>query len=245
MGKYTANALRTDGAKGATAAVPAALHFIVPHPDLLVLLRRSSVSLVLASAAACLFAACTVSEHAANSTIGEGGSAGGTDSAKASSMRLDSASLSVRPSSGALAAPADTTAQPAARVAPRLDLDKEFPIVRALYVNRWAAQSTKTMARADPDRRRDGDQRARHRHEGRVRAELQAAKRRVREERRQRRATVPNLTALLDTLQGAQHPADRAHRGVQGFGDGARAPAVDDPEAGRLGRGATRRGSRG
>ncbi len=43
----------------------------------------------------------------------------------------------------------------------------------------------------------------------------------------------------------AQDPADRAARRVQGFGDGARAPRVDDPATGQLASGATRRGSRG
>ena len=56
--------------------------------------------------------------------------------------------------------------------------------VRALYVNRWASQSKKRMAKLIADGRRDGDQRARHRHEGRVRAELQIAEPRLREERR-------------------------------------------------------------
>ena len=54
---------------------------------------------------------------------------------------------------------------------------------------------------ADRRRRLDGDQRARHRHEGRVRAELQDVESRVREERRARRATSRNVAALLDTLK--------------------------------------------
>ena len=49
-------------------------------------------------------------------------------------------------SGGTVAAPADTSAQSAApRTAARIDVDKEFPVVRALYVNRFAAQSTKRM----------------------------------------------------------------------------------------------------
>jgi hypothetical protein len=108
--------------------------------------RRSSVSLVLVPATALLLAACTASEHAANSTIGQGGSAGGTDTAKASSMQLATAGTSTT-SGGTVAPPADTTAQPASRPSSRIDVDKEFPVVRALYVNRFAAQSSKKMAR--------------------------------------------------------------------------------------------------
>ena len=40
---------------------------------------------------------------------------------------------------------ARSSAQAPARTAPRMDVNKEFPIVRALYVNRFAAQSTKRM----------------------------------------------------------------------------------------------------
>jgi hypothetical protein len=106
-----------------------------------VLARRWSVSLSLLIPAAFAMASCSVSEHAANSPGGHGGSGGGTGSS------ATSASTSTT-SSGSVAAPADTTAAPAgSRPAGRIDLDKEFPVVRALYVNRFAAQSSKKMQR--------------------------------------------------------------------------------------------------
>jgi hypothetical protein len=46
--------------------------------------------------------------------------------------------------SGAVAT-ATPASEPTARVAQSIDVDKEFPVVRALYVNRFAAQSTKRM----------------------------------------------------------------------------------------------------
>ncbi|HWJ45605.1 MAG: putative glycoside hydrolase [Gemmatimonadaceae bacterium] len=107
--------------------------------------RRSFASPALLPLAALLFAACTaVSEHAAKTPGDEGGSAGGTDSGTA---RLASAATTTT-SGGTVAAPADTTtAAPVAAPAVRIDVDKEFPVVRALYVNRFAAQSAKKMAR--------------------------------------------------------------------------------------------------
>jgi hypothetical protein len=104
--------------------------------------RRSFASLALLPLAA-LFAACTaVSEHAANSPGGEGGSAGGDSGA------ARRASATSTTSGGTVAAPADTGLAPAAvRTAARIDVDKEFPVVRALYVNRFAAQSATKMRR--------------------------------------------------------------------------------------------------
>ena len=110
-----------------------------------------------------------------------------------------------------------------------------------------------SVARAELDRhaslhrhrRHDRDQRARHRHEGRVRAELQAGEHGVRRRTRARPSKVPNLRALLDTLHAHNILRDRAHGGVQGFRDGARASRMDDPQGGRHARGATRRDSPG
>jgi hypothetical protein len=105
--------------------------------------RRSSASLALLPLTALVFAACTaVSEHAANTPGGEGGSSGGTDSGAAHVA----STATTTTSGGTVAAPADTTGQAAAPVA-RIDVDKEFPVVRALYVNRFAAQSAKKMRR--------------------------------------------------------------------------------------------------
>jgi hypothetical protein len=98
-----------------------------------------------------LLAACTAaSERAANSPNGQGGSAGGPDSGTAATARAGRASSTptITTSGGAVAAPADTTGAPVVRqTAPRIDVDKEFPVVRALYVNRFAAQSAKKMKR--------------------------------------------------------------------------------------------------
>jgi hypothetical protein len=110
-----------------------------------VLVRRSFASAVLPSLAVLALAACTAtSEHAAAAPNGQGGSAG-PDSTTAP---LATAATSTT-SSGTVAAPADTTAAPAAAVrrGPRIDVEKEYPVVRALYVNRFAAQSSMKMNR--------------------------------------------------------------------------------------------------
>jgi hypothetical protein len=126
------------------------------HPDSPVLARRR-VALppfigLLMFAAACS----AVGEHAANSS---GGSAGGTDSAAsalAAGAHKDSAAgtvaVPVASAAGAAASSPvnDTGPQAVAgtnRTVAPIDADKEFPIVRALYVNRFAAQSTKKMKR--------------------------------------------------------------------------------------------------
>jgi hypothetical protein len=113
-----------------------------------VLVRRSFVRLSLLPLLVAAFAACSAaSEQAANSPGGRGGSAGGSDSAGAAAASAASAATTTT-SSGAVAAPADTAATPATvRTAPRIDVDREFPVVRALYVNRFAAQSTNKMRR--------------------------------------------------------------------------------------------------
>jgi hypothetical protein len=63
------------------------------------------------------------------------GTPGATTAAQASSTRSDSAAGGTE----------DAAAVTATAARPALDADKEFPIVRALYVNRFAAQSTKRM----------------------------------------------------------------------------------------------------
>lgn len=111
--------------------------------------RRSPLLLPLVPLAVLLATGCTaVSEQGANAPAVQGGSAGRGDSsvtvvASGSGTSAPSASTT---SGGAVAAPADTTGVPAAnRTAPRIDVDKEFPVVRALYVNRFAAQSQRRM----------------------------------------------------------------------------------------------------
>jgi hypothetical protein len=110
--------------------------------------------------AALLLAGCTAaSERAgADARSGQGGSSGvGGPGAASAAARSDSASApragAVRTTSGGAVAPrtrADTGAGAGTvvnrSVAP-IDVDKEFPVVRALYVNRFAAQSAKKMKR--------------------------------------------------------------------------------------------------
>jgi hypothetical protein len=117
--------------------------------------RRSSQLRVLVPLAALLLGGCTAaSERAgANAQTGQGGSAGGPV-ATAAGARADSATVipaSVSTTSGGAVAPptaADTALGTAVnRTVTPIDVDKEFPVVRALYVNRFAAQSAKKMKR--------------------------------------------------------------------------------------------------
>ena len=107
--------------------------------------------LLLLSLVVATLPACAAGEHAASQE--QGGSAGGSDSLAA--RRADSAGGTVAVTTTASqaiasrpAAPGDTGAG-AAGVANRtirpIDVEKEFPVVRALYVNRFAAQSSKRM----------------------------------------------------------------------------------------------------
>jgi hypothetical protein len=120
--------------------------------------RRSShlrVLVPLVPLAALLLGGCTATSErgGGGGQSGQGGSAGtpGTTSAAA---RPDSATIvpaSVSTTSGGTVAPPtakDTSTAPVTNrtVAP-IDVDKEFPVVRALYVNRFAAQSAKKMKR--------------------------------------------------------------------------------------------------
>jgi hypothetical protein len=104
--------------------------------------------------AALLLGGCTAaSERAgADARTGQGGSAGTPVTSSATppdSATATPASVSTT-SGGAVAPPTagDTAAGTAVNrtVAP-IDVDKEFPVVRALYVNRFAAQSAKKMKR--------------------------------------------------------------------------------------------------
>jgi hypothetical protein len=101
-----------------------------------------------AVALAWLVAGCTaVSEQGAN--------APGTPVATSSTERAGASEASAgarTDTSKAVATPLSSTASSAAaittkspRVASPIDVEKEFPVVRALYVNRFAAQSTKRM----------------------------------------------------------------------------------------------------
>jgi hypothetical protein len=107
---------------------------------MLLMARRSSHVLLFLSLAG--FAACTtVSEQAGSASTTAGGSAAAsTRDARASSTVTST-------SAGAVSATPDTVTPAPAHLAGRIDVDKEFPVVRALYVNRFAAQSTKKMKR--------------------------------------------------------------------------------------------------
>ncbi|HET9798130.1 MAG TPA: putative glycoside hydrolase, partial [Gemmatimonadaceae bacterium] len=58
--------------------------------------------------------------------------------------RADTSKEAVAPSARSTSTAA-SSAETSARGVPPIDVDKEFPVVRALYVNRFAAQSTKRM----------------------------------------------------------------------------------------------------
>jgi len=134
------------GAKAATSLYGDRLHLQDFHLDLIVTRRSPTSFRSLVPLAVVLLGACTaVSEHAgADAANGQGGSAGvGASSAATPVATADSARNGVTTT---VSAGADTTAGTAQNrtVAP-LDVDKEFPYVRALYVNRWASQSSKRM----------------------------------------------------------------------------------------------------
>ena len=97
-----------------------------------------SIVLLALSISACS----TAAEHAADARSGQGGTGIGTDST--SPARSASAPAAMRPDSaaGAVAPPAGDAPQGSTT---KVDVEKEFPVVRALYVNRFAAQSTKRM----------------------------------------------------------------------------------------------------
>jgi hypothetical protein len=91
------------------------------------------------------FAACATEQGKTPQV--QGGSAGGppSDSAPVAAMASDTSrglpalATDSAPATGASAAP--VVNRPGARI----DVEKEYPVVRALYVNRFAAQSTKRM----------------------------------------------------------------------------------------------------
>jgi hypothetical protein len=107
--------------------------------------------LLVLSATACS----TAAEHAAANAASTAGGAGtnttsvASDSSRAAVARTESTEGAVAPAAGAVTPAADaaapTAGHAAATVVAPVDVDKEFPVVRALYVNRFAAQSTKRM----------------------------------------------------------------------------------------------------
>ena len=93
-----------------------------------------SISLVACSATA---------DRGAKASNEEGGSVGGTNTTSVATVVAPAGDT--QPGSSTGAAEATTGAPPGMASSPALDVDEEFPIVRALYVNRFAAQSTKRM----------------------------------------------------------------------------------------------------
>ena len=102
---------------------------------------RSLVPLALA-----LLGACTaVSERAAvDAASGQGGSAGVGSSTAATPVTTADSASGVTMAESARADTTDVVTSRHRTVAP-IDVQQEFPYVRALYVNRWAAQSTRRM----------------------------------------------------------------------------------------------------
>jgi hypothetical protein len=94
-----------------------------------------------------LLGGCTAaSEHAGAEVRGQGGSAGlGASTGASPVATADSASggaTTVNESAGVDDTSAATVTTGSNRTIAPIDVAKEFPYVRALYVNRWAAQST-------------------------------------------------------------------------------------------------------
>jgi hypothetical protein len=101
--------------------------------------RQLAVPALLVTVA--LSACTTASEQAARAPVSDGGLAAGGSPSTTSGASLAS---DTRRDSSAGSVAAVETDQSASR-ASAIDVDKEFPVVRALYVNRFAAQSTKRM----------------------------------------------------------------------------------------------------
>jgi hypothetical protein len=104
---------------------------------------RPSLALLLA------FVACAESDHGKKSPNVEGGSAGGSESAAPTTVAATSGDTT--PSMRNVAKPPVPnpvplpTAGSGNRTIASIDVNKEFPIVRGLYVNRFHAQSLKSM----------------------------------------------------------------------------------------------------
>jgi hypothetical protein len=89
---------------------------------------------------AVLTVACTAVAERGDKTASAGGSAGGTGTTS-----VATGAVSAPSNAGPTATTATDSVAAASASTARVDVDKEFPIVRALYVNRFAAQSTKRM----------------------------------------------------------------------------------------------------
>jgi hypothetical protein len=145
VGKYSDVAESDSGANARLCdRFPASLNSELP-----VLVSRPSARRSLLLLTPLALACSAVGEHGSKGQASQGGSAGGADSLSAAS-----AAGTTRDSVGGTVVAAtsgDTGTKARATVTNRtvagIDVDKEFPVVRALYVNRFAAQSTKKMKR--------------------------------------------------------------------------------------------------
>lgn len=149
MSGNIARASEGSRARKLPAAGSSPLHLLDFHLDPFVTDFRFSAFRSLVPLAVVLLGACTaVSEHAASDVAtGKGGSAGGAGASTAASPVATTASVTSSSTAvTTVSSGADTTVTTGQNrtVAP-IDVDKEFPVVRALYVNRWASQSAKRM----------------------------------------------------------------------------------------------------
>jgi hypothetical protein len=128
--------------------------FTIPNPDPPVRAQhRPSLVVPALLALSVLLIACAKGEAGSDRAAGD--SAGASAPAAASPAARDSAGGAIAQPAPARGAPGEVAASPGAaggtgaanRAAAPIDVDKEFPVVRALYVNRWKAQSSKEMRR--------------------------------------------------------------------------------------------------
>ena len=111
-----------------------------------VLVRRSPFAPAVIPFALVLAIGCGQQSEPVDTLAGRTPAARGADSAAPAGASA-APTIASTTSGGTVAPPADTGAQAApARTVARIDVDKEFPVVRALYVNRFAAQSSRRMA---------------------------------------------------------------------------------------------------
>jgi hypothetical protein len=92
---------------------------------------------------AILPAACsTAAEHGASTPGSSGGTAGGASTTSVATIESQPAVTRTDTAAGTVSPPTAGADKPTVTA---IDVDKDFPVVRALYVNRFAAQSTKRM----------------------------------------------------------------------------------------------------
>ena len=100
------------------------------------------LTILSATPLAILLACSTAAEHGANTPGATGASLDGTSTTSVAGAESRPAATRVDTAAGFVSPPPGSTGEASAAA---LEVDKDFPIVRALYVNRFAAQSTKRM----------------------------------------------------------------------------------------------------